>query len=59
MKKKTKPRLLVPRSPEDVDGLTEKQAKDLLRSVLTELDACDFQDELGTEGWRHRFGLAD
>lgn len=24
-----------------------------------ELDECDLNDEFGTEGWRHRFGLED
>jgi hypothetical protein len=27
--------------------------------IEMKLDECDYNDELGTEGWRHRFGLPD
>ena len=27
--------------------------------IEMKLDECDYDDLLGTEGWRHRFGLPD
>lgn len=32
---------------------------DHLDEIEMELDELDYSDELGTEGWRHRFGLPD
>lgn len=40
-----------------VNGITEAKAKQLLAQLIEQLDECDCGDELGTEGWRHRFGM--
>ena len=42
---------------EFVDGITEKKARQLLAKLIENLDECDMDDMLGTEGWRHRFGM--
>lgn len=47
------------KTPEDVDGLTEKQAKAMLKKMLeTTIDA-SAEDFFGTEGWEHFFGFED
>lgn len=43
----------------DVDKLTCKALRELLKKIIKELDEADLDDLLGTEGWRHRFGLED
>ncbi len=42
-----------------VAGLSYGAAKELLITLIEELDACDESDLLGTEGWRHFFQLSD
>jgi hypothetical protein len=44
---------------EDVDKLTDKAAKELLKEIIDQLDELDCDDFFGTEGWRHMFGLED
>lgn len=43
----------------DVDKLSEKDAKELLKQIIKHLDELDYDDTFGTEGWRHSFGLED
>lgn len=56
-KKKKKP-IICP-ATDDLDGLTDKQKAALLDDLMCQLDDLDLDDELGTEGWRHRFGYED
>jgi len=42
-----------------VDKMTEQQAKDLLRELISELDKLDVEDFFGTEGWKHFMGFED
>ena len=38
---------------EDVNELTEAQAKKALKALIAKLDAGNEDDQFGTEGWRH------
>lgn len=44
---------------EDVDGLTEKQAKAMLKNLLITIIDVSSEDFFGTEGWEHFFGFED
>lgn len=42
---------------EDVDRLTEKAIRDLLKRIIERLDDLDSEDFFGSEGWRRLFGF--
>ena len=44
---------------QDVDDLTEEQAKAQLKKMIEVLEDLDTQDFFGTEGWIHFFGIDD
>lgn len=56
MKKKIK-KPLCPQDSNQIDNLTHKQQVELLKYLFEQLE--DIGDDLGTEGWKHRFGLED
>ncbi len=41
----------------EIDLLSEEGAKEMLRTLMEQLDELDEDDFFGTEGWRHRFGM--
>lgn len=41
----------------DIEKMTEAQAKEMLKNLISVLDDADGDDFFGTEGWRHQFGL--
>ena len=43
----------------NVDQLTNKAAKDMLKLIINKLDELDEEDYFGSEGWKHYFGLED
>lgn len=43
----------------DVDDLTEEQAKEQLKKLLEQMNDLDGEDYFGTEGWEHLFGFKD
>jgi len=43
----------------NVDKMTEKQAKEILKMLIEKLDELDEDDYFGTEGWKHFMSLDD
>lgn len=43
----------------EIDLLSEEGAKDILRTLIENLDDLDDEDFFGAAGWRQRFGLED
>ncbi len=43
----------------DVEKMTGKQTKELLKRIIEKLDELDEDDFFGSEGWRHFFGMED
>lgn len=40
-----------------INDLTEQQAKDILKEIVSILDDLDCDDFFGTEGWRENFEM--
>ena len=51
--------MVIAREPGQVDELTEKQAREMLKSLLTTIVDASREDFFGTEGWEHFFGFDD
>lgn len=44
---------------EDVDNFTVPVLRKKFKKLIEALDELDMNDELGSEGWRHRLGFED
>ena len=51
--------MIYAREPEDVDELTEEQAKSMLKYLLGQIIDLSGGDFFGSEGWEHFFGFED
>ena len=43
----------------NVQDLTERAAKTLLKELIEKLDKLDCEDFFGSEGWKHYLGFED
>ena len=43
----------------EVDDMTEKQAKEMLKELIDYMNELDQDDFFGTEGWKHHMGYED
>jgi len=42
-----------------VDEMTEEQAKNILKDLISKLNELDSEDYFGTEGWKHFLGFEE